>query len=710
MNDDTHHVTDQPLATPAPPPQPQTGLKEWWNSLFAAEPARPPDIVREIFETVVFVVVLVLLLKSFAAEAFVIPTGSMATTLLGYNKQCKCPMCGTVQPVNCSDEVEKGTRVDYGVCQNCHYRFTMSEAGNPTCSTGDRVLVAKYFYDGPFASNSEAVRGIAAILAILAAALLGGNAAGKLLGWLRRRRDTETHPRRLLLPIRVVGAVICALVVAYCAFGTGPAVANTAPARFDVVVFKYPVAPQQGYTPTNYIKRLVGKPGETIAIKAGKLYVLAPGILPTYTKENEVQLELNQDQIPHLPVTLNSQEAALPEDEQQKVLHDKLTKKIEADLPDLLWHRIHMHINDSNAVDLFNEGKFQIIRKPPQQILSMMRLVYDNDHPPSDLNGPQYERWRDANGTWTASGRGFSGKGAAGATNWLRYQHLIPGTGVPNSPRSAVHKRLISDVLSYNNNGINHGGYENDDPWNQTNWVSDLILEFDANIENADGQFTIELSKGKDRFRARWELASGKCTVYRVDENQNETELDHAATSLKGKGTRRRLRFANVDDRLTIWVDSTLPFRGPAHAEGGVDNDKVDLYIKPTRNDFEPASIGLTGDAAVNVANLKLFRDTYYTNFFPVRPPSGQDLKSTGPVSFEEPPDKDEAYEDWQRAWEKQMSDLNTMYVQPGHYLCMGDNSSHSADSRSWGLVPQRLMLGRALVVYWPIGRVGMIR
>src|SRR5712691_7356281 len=46
---------------------------------------------REVVETIVFVVVLVLLLKSFVAEAFVIPTGSMATTLLGYHKDVTCP-------------------------------------------------------------------------------------------------------------------------------------------------------------------------------------------------------------------------------------------------------------------------------------------------------------------------------------------------------------------------------------------------------------------------------------------------------------------------------------------------------------------------------------------------------------------------------------------------------------------------------------------
>src|ERR1051326_155553 len=274
MNEDSNQITTSP-ALPAVPAEasPRLTIGQWWESLFAAEPARPPDIVREIFETVVFVVVLVLLLKSFAAEAFVIPTGSMATTLLGYNKQCKCPACGYVEPVNCSDEVERGATIDKGVCQNDWYPFTMSNAGSPSCSPGDRVLVAKYFYDGPCSTHSTFLREVAAILAILLAAVLGGNAAGKLTGWFRRSSD-QTHPRRFLLPTRIVGGVACAVVVGYCAFATGPATAMTAPERFDVVVFKYPVAPQQGFTPVNYIKRLVGKPGETIAIKAGKLYVL----------------------------------------------------------------------------------------------------------------------------------------------------------------------------------------------------------------------------------------------------------------------------------------------------------------------------------------------------------------------------------------------------------------------------------------------------
>ena len=46
--------------------------------------------------------------------------------------------------------------------------------------------------------------------------------------------------------------------------------------------------------------------------------------------------------------------------------------------------------------------------------------------------------------------------------------------------------------------------------------------------------------------------------------------------------------------------------------------------------------------------------------------------------------------------------EAKTFYVKTGHYLCLGDNSPESSDGRSLGLVHERLMLGRAPVVYYP--------
>lgn len=48
----------------------------------------------------------------------------------------------------------------------------------------------------------------------------------------------------------------------------------------------------------------------------------------------------------------------------------------------------------------------------------------------------------------------------------------------------------------------------------------------------------------------------------------------------------------------------------------------------------------------------------------------------------------------------------------PSHsYFALGDNSFNSSDSRHWGIVPERNVVGRGLVVYWPFGQhFGAIR
>jgi signal peptidase I len=40
--------------------------------------------------------------------------------------------------------------------------------------------------------------------------------------------------------------------------------------------------------------------------------------------------------------------------------------------------------------------------------------------------------------------------------------------------------------------------------------------------------------------------------------------------------------------------------------------------------------------------------------------------------------------------------------LRPKEYFAMGDNSYNSWDSRGWGTVPEKTIMGRALVVYWP--------
>jgi len=183
-------IAHPPAASADPPPPPPAGG------------AKPTDeTVKETIESIIIAFALAFVFRAFVVEAFVIPTGSMAPTLLGQHLRFRCVQCGFRYDTDASERATAGTAIAT-TCPMCYWPNRVTAATRT--GSGDRILVQKYAY-------------------------------------------SFTEPR-----------------------------------RWDVVVFKNPryrinnrddaPGPRQ-----NYIKRLVGLPGEQLAILEGDLYVARPG-------------------------------------------------------------------------------------------------------------------------------------------------------------------------------------------------------------------------------------------------------------------------------------------------------------------------------------------------------------------------------------------------------------------------------------------------
>lgn len=507
---------------------------------------------------VVSSVVIVFAIRTFFVEAVVMPTGGMAETVYGYQKQVTCPACGLEFPVNCSLEVDPGegppTFVSGCTCPNCRMKIRLQRPGHP-----------KDLAPGQIADP----------------------------GW--------NEGDRFLFGKGLLGANI------------------VVPQRFDPVVFdrlpSRPKAEGDAAKPIRYFQRLVGLPGEMLAIHRGDLFVL------------------DAEQVPA-----------------------KVTPDDGRDLAGFA--------PDEQAVELFRQGKFRILRKPPALVLALMRLVYDSGHPARDLTQADQRRWV-GDGGWTEQGGRFRHDGDD--TGWLRYRHVL---------RDAEKPQLISDFSGYNS-------------WEprvapMQNWASDLILECEVDA-GSSGELTLELSRGPDRFSATFDLAKQTCALTRVSgDNAGET-LKETAIALPSTGA--RLRFANVDERLIVWVGDKLVFGD------GVEYVGPKTLIAEPKNDLDrPASVGIKG-AAVTVHRLRLLRDTYYTTARGGSPSTADvpELHLANPQSFRHLAD----------------APVSAYRIEPGHYFVLGDNSPESADSRLWGLVAKKQMLGKALWRYYPFLRWG---
>ena len=598
-------------------------------------------IVRETVESLAVAFILALLFKAFVAEAFVIPTGSMAPTLMGAHKDILGEETGYRFQVGASSEFDNdlgrknGSFVIGAICPISRKPQVISPLRDKNESTfsGDRILVSKLAYV-----------------------------------W-------------------------------------------NSPKRWDVIVFKFIEKARQ-----NYIKRCIGLPSETVRVFGGDIYIR--------------------------PST---------------------------------------------------NSPFEIARKPPHVMEAMMQLVNDTQYAPkSFIKGDVPPPWQplEKDGTaWDSdwSGGVWSAKGEqeSEGTAWLRYFHRVidiaawqtlEKTGALPVPLNPRQPRLITDFTAYNSyleSDQDPNSYkDNPDKWLERaaaemairyrdngifsndgiHWTGDLCMEVDFETATGTKSVAFMIVESGIQHIVTVDLATGNA----VAEVSRQGELlpiveDGATGSKSAKGTtsvragrKHRVKFSNIDEQLTMWVDGQIVNWSPSNRLS------LSAILKNTERgpkatasdplDGAPLGIGVSR-GSMTVTRAKVFRDIYHIAY---GPSSGRGLISDYRVSnymgFAQIV-RDSVTDNMRESYAKNMHGISAnelrkkmpaevidryalasdpdawgksdlinkrstyeFQMMEDWFFPMGDNSAASYDARSWGdhHTPQRLMIGRAVVVFWP--------
>jgi signal peptidase I len=640
-------------------------------------------VFRETIESFAVALILAFLFRAFVAEAFVIPTGSMAPTLMGAHKDLTSSESGAGFQCGASGEFESetGRRTSAAVvgatCPISRYEqpLDLKNHANHRTFSGDRILVSKFSY---------------------------------------LFQD---------------------------------------PKRWDVIVFKFPENARQ-----NYIKRCVGLPDETLRIEQGDIYVRAKGA------ENF--------EIARKPPNIVAAMLQTVADT------DALAKRaIEAGVPSA-WQ--------------------------PSPKIGEGNLGWD----PTVKNTVFSNRWNVEQTTKAWSATCVSSEDPSDVA-WIRYHHrilsplqwsVLQETGKTPAPIDPYSSRLISDFTSYNaaiytdrsnaydNKGAILPSYSMDWTPNDVrdrggaeyarslpgmpmanietdgkHWTGDLASEFELELAAGKGAVVLDLVEAGVHYQCSIDVESGAATLSAsakgeklsvIEDGAGSTVKESSGNTKVRAGKSHRLRFANVDNTLTLWVDGStvdfLPSNRVVTDSPAVLSQRRPMSSENDPMDAAPVALGFAGIAG-KVTRARVWRDIYYiADKREAMVAEDRNLESNLLKSADEATVRDYFLANYPNIKEEEFKNAFALYrdvlfstpslwsssplfanrgsveftLEDDQFFPMGDNSAASSDARAWSnnFIPRRLLIGRAIVVFWPhvwmepipflpnIGRMGLIR
>jgi len=415
------------------------------------------------------------------------------------------------------------------------------------------------------------------------------------------------------------------------------------PQRWDVVVFKNP---QDGEM--NYIKRLLGLPGEVLEIIDGDVYVAKA-------------------------------------DDLSEALRNKLA--VPQPLRNQNWTR-----QDQNELD----KHLRIQRKTDLAQHSLWMLHYDHDFIPAKTEGEYGSRSKFDPPHW------YSEDGSAA---WNAERPIIRFTDADTEDYKWLRLggRPIIDEYGYNNTSTDQA-MERDPRFGGHDRfaVTDFKLSFTLIPDQNDGELCIRFNKHNDNFKLDVDL-KGDAVLYRLD----DTGLPATTKAIPRKLATGKLARALLNGTSARFEIECLDYRICLRVDGKeiltTDEDSFAPNIKSlrSRRAGNPAEtratylrIGARG-APLELAHVRVMRDVYYRHSQLPYARSAQSAWGTqGNPIYLRDRDNPEYYCCGDNSPQSQDSRL---WTEASPFL-------KKRAEYQLGTVPADQMIGRAFFVYWPSG------